>query len=86
MDVSSLLKNVGMQKGNQLQFGVICVDTSGQKLHRVPMKTNDTDTVYDATMECFKALGKSLMIYSDDEGALNSKKVQVFLQRRRHNT
>ena len=46
----------------------------------VPMETNDTDTVYDAVMECFKVLGQPLSIYSDDEGALNSKKLQAFFK------
>ena len=31
-------------------------------------------------MECFKVLGQPLLIYSDDEGALNSKKLQTFLK------
>ena len=31
-------------------------------------------------MECFKVLGQPLSIYSDDEGALNSKKLQTFLK------
>ena len=31
-------------------------------------------------MECFKVLGQPLSIYSDDEGALNSKKLQTFFK------
>ena len=31
-------------------------------------------------MECFKVLGQPLSIYSDDEGALNSKKLQTFVK------
>ena len=31
-------------------------------------------------MECFKVLGQPLSIYSDDEGALNSNKLQTFFK------
>ena len=31
-------------------------------------------------MECFKVLGQPLSVYSDDEGALNSKKLQTFFK------
>ena len=31
-------------------------------------------------MGCFKVLGQPLSIYSDDEGALNSKKLHTFLK------
>ena len=31
-------------------------------------------------MECFKVLGQPLSIYSDDEGALNRKKLQTFFK------
>ena len=31
-------------------------------------------------MGCFKASGHPLAIYNDDEGALNSKKLQTFFQ------
>ena len=31
-------------------------------------------------MKCFKVLGQPLSIYSDDEGALDSKKLQTFLK------
>ena len=31
-------------------------------------------------MECFKILGQPLSIYSGDEGALNSKKLQTFFR------
>ena len=47
-------------------------------LHVVPMKSNDT--AHHALLECFKVLGQPLMIYSDDEGALSSKKVQDFFK------
>ena len=51
-----------------------------QKCHIVPMENNDTDDVYDAVMECFKVLGQPLSVYSDDEGALNSKKLQAYFK------
>ena len=44
------------------------------------MENNDTDDVYDAVMECFKVLGQPLSVYSDDEGALNSKKLQAYFK------
>ena len=44
------------------------------------MEKNDTDDVYDAVMECFKVLGQPLSVYSDDEGALNSKKLQAYFE------
>ena len=31
-------------------------------------------------MECFKVLGQRMSIYSDDEGPLNSKKLQTFFR------
>ena len=80
MDVSSLLRDVGVEIGEQPKFGMVCIDIFSKKLHVVPMKTNDTGTVFDAMMECFKVLGQPLMMYSDDEGALNSKKVQDFFK------
>ena len=49
-----------------------------QKCHIVPIENKDGDDVYKAVMECFKVLGQPLSIYSDDEGALNSKKLQTF--------
>ena len=45
------------------------------------METNGTDDVYNAVMQCFKVLRQPLSIYSDDEGALNSNKLQSFFQR-----
>ena len=36
--------------------------------------------VYKAVVECFKVLGQPLSIYSDDEGGLNSKKLQTFFK------
>ena len=38
------------------------------------------DDVYLKKMECFKVLGQPLSIYSDDEGPLNSKKLQTFFR------
>ena len=44
------------------------------------MENNDIDTFFNAMLECFKVLGYPLSIYSDDEGALNSKKIQNYLK------
>ena len=80
MDVSSLLRDVGVAKGEQPKFGMVCIDFFSKKLHVVRMKTNDTVRVYDALLECFNVLGQPLMIYSDDEGALSRRKVQDFFK------
>ena len=56
-----------------------------QKCHIVPIENKDGDDVYKAVMEWF-ILGQPLSIYSDDEGALNSKKLQAFFYGGRYNT
>ena len=57
-----------------------------KKCHIVPIGNKDGDDVYKAVVECFKVLGQPLSIYSDDEGALNSKKLQTFLSGGSYNT
>ena len=64
MDVTSLLRDIG----------------SEIKSHIVPIENKNGDDVYKAIMECFKVLGQPLSIYSDDEGALNSTKLQAFFK------
>ena len=78
LDVTSLLRDVGSEIKSQLRYGVVCIDIFSKKCHIVPIENKDGDDVYKAVMECFKVLGHPLSIYSDDEGALNSKKLQTF--------
>ena len=80
MDVTSLLRDVGSEIKSQLRYGLVCIDIFSKKCHIVPIENKDGDDVYKAVMECFKVLGQPLSIYSDDEGALNSKKLQTFLK------
>ena len=92
MVMSSLLKDVGENQSsrssrdvgvdvkNQPKFGFVCIDIFSKKCHIVPMENNDIDTFFIAMLECFKVLGYPLSIYSDDEGALNSKKIQNYLK------
>ena len=80
MDVTSLLRDVGSEIKSQLRYGLICIDIFSKKCHIVPIENKDGDDVYKAVMECFKVLGQPLSIYSDDEGALNSKKLQTFFK------
>ena len=80
MIMTSLLRNVKNEIKNQPTFGLVCIDIFSKKCHIVPMESNDTDDVYDAVMECFKVLGQPLSVYSDDEGALNSEKLQVYFK------
>ena len=80
MDVSSLLNNVGNEINNQLRYGLLCIDIFSKKCHIVPIENKDGDDVYKGAMECFKVLGQPLSIYTDDEGALNSKKMQDFFK------
>ena len=80
MVMSSLLNDVGVDVKNQPKFGFVCIDIFSKKCHIVPMEINDTDTFFNAMLECFKVLGYPLSIYSDDEGALNSKKIQNYLK------
>ena len=58
----------------------LCIDIFSKQCHIVPIENKDGDDVYKAVMECFKVLGQPLSIYSDDEGALNSKKLQTFFK------
>ena len=44
------------------------------------MENNDIDGIYDIVMEYFKVLGQLLLIYSEDEGVLNSKKLQAYFK------
>ena len=44
------------------------------------MENNDIDGIYDIVMEYFKVLGQPLLIYSEDEGVLNSKKLQAYFK------
>ena len=76
MIMTSLLRDV--KKKNQPTLGLVCIDIFSKKCHIVLMENNDTDDVHDAVMECFKVLGQPLSVYSDDEGALNSKKLQAY--------
>ena len=80
MVMSSLLNDVGVDVKNQPKFGFVCIDIFSKKCHIVPMEINDIDTFFNAMLECFKVLGYPLSIYSDDEGALNSKKIQNYLK------
>ena len=80
MVMSSLLNDVGVDVKNQPKFGFVCIDIFSKKCHIVPMENNDIDTFFNAMLECFKVLGYPLSIYSDDEGALNSKKIQNYLK------
>lgn len=80
MDVSSLLRDVSNEIKHQLRYGMVCIDIFSKKCHIVPIENKDADDVYKAVMECFKALGQPLQIYSDDEGALNSKKLQDYFK------
>ena len=85
MDVTSLLRDVGSLTKSQLRYGLVCIDIFSKKCHIVPIENKAGDDVYKAVMECFKVLGQPLSIYSDDEGALNSKKLQGFFQGGRYN-
>ena len=80
MDVTSLLRDVGSEIKSQLRYGLVCIDIFSKKSHIVPVENKDGDDVYKAVMECFKVLGQPLSVYSDDEGALNSKKLQAFFK------
>ena len=80
MDVTSLLRDVGSEIKSQLRYGLVCTDIFSKKCHIVPIENKDGDDVYKAVMESFKVLGQPLSVYSDDEGALNSKKLQTFLK------
>ena len=80
MDVTSLLRDVGSEIKSQLRYGLVCIDIFSKKCHIVPIENKDGDDVYKAVMECFKVLGQPLSVYSDDEGALNSKKLQAFFK------
>ena len=80
MDVTSLLRDVGSEIKGQLRYGLICIGIFSKNCHIVPIENKDSDDVYKAVLECFKVLGQPLSIYSDDEGALNSKKLQTFLK------
>ena len=80
MDVTSLLRDVGSEIKSQLRYGLICIDIFSKKCHIVPIENKDGDDVYKAVMQIFKVLGQPLSIYSDDEGALNSMKLQTFFK------
>ena len=80
MVMSSLLNDVGVDVKSQPKFGFVCIDIFSKKCHIVPMESNDIDTFFNAMLEWFKVLGYPLSIYSDDEGALNSKKIQNYLK------
>ena len=80
LDVTSLLRDVGSEIKSQLRYGLVCIDIFSKKCHIVPIENKDGDDVYKAVVECFKVLGQPLSIYSDDEGALNSKKLQTFFK------
>ena len=80
MVMSSLLNDVGVDVKNQPKFGFVCIDIFSKKCHIVPMEINDIETFFNAMLECFKVLGYPLSIYRDDEGALNSKKIQNYLK------
>ena len=80
MDVTSLLRQVGSEIKSQLRCGLVCIDIFSKYCHIAPIENQDGDDVYKAVMECFKVIGQPLSIYNDDEGALNSKKLQTFLK------
>ena len=80
MDVTSLLRNVGSEIKSQLRYGLVCIDIFSKKCHIVPIENKNDDDIYKAIMKYFKVLDQFLSIYSDDEGALNSKKLQAFFK------
>ena len=71
---------VGSEIKGQLRYGLVCIDIFSKKCHIDPIENKDGDDACKAVMECFKVLGQPLSIYSDDEGALNSKKLHTFLK------
>ena len=54
----------------------VCIHHFSKTCNVVVMNSEDTDPVYDASMECFKVMGHPQSIYSDDESSFNSKKLQ----------
>ena len=63
-----------------MRYSLLCIDIFSKKCHIVPIENKDADDVFKGVMECFKVLGQPLSIYSDDEGSLNSKKLQNFFK------
>ena len=56
------------------------INIFNKKCYIMLMENNDIDGIYDIVMEYFKVLGQLLSIYSEDEGALNSKKLQAYFK------
>ena len=44
------------------------------------MENNDIDGIYNIVIKYFKVLGQLLLIYFKNEGALNSKKLQIYFK------
>ena len=56
------------------------INIFNKKCYIMLMENNDIDGIYDIVMEYFKVLGQLLLIYSKNEGALNSKKLQIYFK------
>ena len=80
MDMISLMKSTGTSDLNSPRYGLICIDIFSKKLHIEPMKERDGEITYKAILQCFKILGHPMSIYTDDDGAFNSNKLQDYLK------
>lgn len=60
---------------------MLCVDIFSKFVSMVPLKNKKIPDCLEGTKECFKRMGKKpQVLYTDDEGALNSNEIQKYLK------
>lgn len=80
MDMVSLMKDTDTYDKKRIRYALMCIDIFSKKVHIVPLKNRDGETVYNAFIECIKVLGFPNSLYTDDDGAFNYKPFQEYLK------
>ena len=68
-------------KDPEYKNAMLCIDIFSKFASMVPLKTKQIPDCLEGVKECFKRMGnKPKVLYTDDEGALNSNEMQRYLK------
>ena len=74
-----IMDMVNLQKSEtQPRFAIVVIDIFSKLGEALPMNNKDSNSVYDALQIIFKKMGYPMSVYSDDDGAFESKVKQFF--------
>ena len=68
-------------KEQKFKVGVLMIDVFDKFMHVVPIKSKQEGDLASGMFECLNKMGKKpVIIYTDDEGALNKEAIQKYLK------